>query len=98
MVDEVPIMVHVHYFSILADYVLAKDADVSIKQGTSVAEFLSYLTEVNPPAFKSIMKNGAKRSSFIRVFRNGELVAEENEQVLLIDGDEFKLFPAISGG
>jgi molybdopterin converting factor small subunit len=42
--------------------------------------------------------NGANRGSFIRIFRNGQLVSEENEQALLADGDEFKLFPAISGG
>ena len=96
--DDTSLTVHVHYYSILADYVLAKDADVKVKQGTSVEEFLTYLTEVNPQAFKMIMMNGAKRASFVRVFRNGEFVAEENEQALVVDGDEFKLFPAISGG
>jgi molybdopterin converting factor small subunit len=96
--DDLPLTVHVHYFSILADYVLAKDADLTIKPGTSVGEFLTYLSEVNPPAFKNIIMNGASRGSFVRIFKNGELVAEENEQALLADGDEFKLFPAISGG
>ena len=96
--DELSLTVHMHYYRVLADYVLTKDADVTVKHGTSVEEFLTYLAEANPQAFKMIMMNGTKRNSFVRVFRNGELVAEENEQALVVDGDEFKLFPAISGG
>ncbi len=95
---EPTLTVHVHYFSILADYVSAKDADLIVKQGSSVADFLSYLIEINPTAFKNIMMNGGSRSTFVRVFRNGELVGEENESAAIADGDEFKLFPAISGG
>jgi MoaD family protein len=97
-VEDLSLTVHVHYFSILADYVLSKDADLAITPGTSVGDFLTYLMENNPPAFKSIIMNGANRGSFVRIFRNGELVSDENEQALLADGDEFKLFPAISGG
>ena len=96
--DDLSLTIHVHYFSILADYVLAKDVDMAIKPGTSVGQFLTYLMENNPPAFKNIIMNGPNRGSFVRIFRNGELVSEENEQTLLADGDEFKLFPAISGG
>ena len=96
--DETTFTVHVHYYSILADYVSAKDADVAVNQGTSVAQFLNYLMEVNPRSFKAIMMSGPNRSSFVRVFRNGELVSGENEQALVADGDEYKLFPAISGG
>lgn len=96
--DEPTVTVHVHYYSILADYASARQADVTLKQGASVAQLLNTLLDSNPAAFKSIMMNGAKRSAFVRVFRNGELVSEENEQTSVADGDEYKLFPAISGG
>ena len=95
---ESSVTVYVHYYSILADYVSARQADVTLKQGATVAQLLSYLVDSNPAAFKNIMMNGAKRSAFVRVFRNGELVSEENEQAVVSDGDEYKLFPAISGG
>ncbi|MDR3576161.1 MAG: MoaD/ThiS family protein [Anaerolineaceae bacterium] len=90
--------VHVHYFSILADYVLAKDADLTVNRGISVDQFLAYLMEINPPTFKALVMDGVKRTSFVRIFRNGELVAGENEQALVAEGDEYRLFPAISGG
>jgi MoaD family protein len=90
--------VRVHYYSILADYVSAKDVDLTVRKGITVGQLLTHLMEVNPPAFKNIMMNGAERSSFVRIFRNGELLAGEGEGVPVADGDEYRLFPAISGG
>jgi molybdopterin converting factor small subunit len=97
-VTESSLTVHVHYYSILADYASAKDADLAVTAGITVAQLLAHLLEVNPPAFKNIMMNGAERSSFVRIFRNGDLLAAGGEGAPVADGDEYRLFPAISGG
>ncbi len=91
-------IVHVRYFNVLADYAGMRSADVLVPDGMTVRSFLAHLVDINTERFRRAMANGDVLNSYLRVFRNQQMVAREALDVALSDGDEIWLFPAVAGG
>lgn len=92
------IVVQVRYFNVLADYAGTRRAEVSVPAGTTVRSLLRNLSANNPEPFRRAVSPGGVLNSYIRVFRNDQLVAEAAFDTPLADGDEILLFPAVAGG
>ena len=96
--DKPSLTIHVHFNSVLADYASTRQVDIKVPEGTTLEKFLKILAGQFTTTFKQVEGDLGKRHSFVRIFRNGELVSGENDQDLLKEGDDIRLFPAISGG
>lgn len=92
------IVVQVRYFNVLADYAGTRRAEVSVPAGMTVRALLRNLSDINPEAFRRAVSPGGVLNSYIRVFRNDQLVAEAAFDSPLAEGDEILLFPAVAGG
>ncbi len=92
--------IHVHFYSVLADYTQTKDADIKMPRGSSIEQLLRQLANLYPSALKEMMKDiGKPGSSFsFRIFRNNEMISTDSLNKLVMDGDDIRLIPAISGG
>ena len=91
-------VIHVRYFNVLADYAGTRIAEVRVQPGTTVRELLHNLSEINPEPFRRALSLGDASHSYLRVFRNDQLVADAAFDLPLADGDEILLFPAVAGG
>ncbi len=92
------ITVRVRYFNVLADYAGTKRAEVTLPAGTTVRGLLRHLAETNPARFRRALVHGDTFNASVRVFRNDRLVAGEDFEARIAEGDEFMLFPAVAGG
>ncbi len=92
------IEVQVRYFNVLADYAGTRRAELRVPPGTTVSELLRNLSETNPEPFRRALALDDELHSYIRVFRNDQLVADAAFDSPLADGDEILLFPAVAGG
>jgi MoaD family protein len=91
-------VVRVRYFNVLADYAGTKRAEVAVPTGTTLRAFLNHLIEINPGPFRRALSRGEMLNSYLRVFRNERVVAPEDFDAPLAEGDEVMLFPAVAGG
>ena len=92
------IVVRVRYFNILADYAGTKRAEVAVPIETTLRAFLNHLIEINPEPFRRALSLCEMFSAYLRVFRNERMVAPEDFDAPLADGDDIMLFPAVAGG
>lgn len=96
-------MIHVsiRYYNIVADYLGRREEQRSLDEGTTVGVLLESLA-AESKAFGRLalpaLTSGSPGSigGQVRLFRNGRAVIEPDQ--VLADGDELRLFPAISGG
>ncbi len=92
------VAVRVRYFNVLANYAGTKRAEMEVPAGTTVRGLLAHLADANPEAFRRALVRDGVITSYLRVFRNEKLVANEAFEATVASGDEFMLFPAIAGG
>jgi MoaD family protein len=92
------LLVQVRYFNVLADYAGTRRAEVRVPPGTTLRELLRTLSETHPEPFRRALALDDEVHSYIRVFRNDQLVAETAFDSPLADRDEILLFPAVAGG
>jgi hypothetical protein len=85
-------------YGVLADYSSIKNLDISVPEYTSISGFLEYMIAYFPETFNTQWMLPQEKHSLIKVFRNGELITPEIEQQWVKEGDDIRLFSAISGG
>jgi len=72
---------------------------VKLPEGASLAEAVCTLAEAGPPALRGmLLASDGGLSPHLVLFHNGSLATGTARHAPLADGDEIKLFLAISGG
>ena len=72
---------------------------VSLPPGTTLAEAVRLLAQAGPPALRGMLLGPeGDLSPHLVLFHNGSLALGPGRRAALADGDEIKLFLAISGG
>jgi molybdopterin converting factor small subunit len=93
------IAVTVRYYNMLRLHAGLESERVEMPEGMEVAEAVRLLAERHGPAFAGMLLSPAgEPASHLVVFVNQQLVVAGEPAPPLADGDEVKLFPAISGG
>ena len=93
------ITVNVRYHNLLRRAAGVDAQQLSLPGGSSVREALEALAADSSEALRSLLfTTGGKVVPYLVVFRNQKLVTHDRFGIELSDGDELKLFPAVSGG
>lgn len=93
------ITVTVRYYNMLRLYTGLESERVELPEGTEVADTIRLLAERHGAAFAGmLLSSTGEPASHLVVFVNQQLVVAGGPAPPLADGDEVKLFPAISGG
>ena len=92
------ITVHVHLYGVLADYSSIKNIDIIVPERTSIAGCIKIMTAYFPNTFNTQWMFPQENHSLIKVFCNGELITLEIDHQWVEEGDDIRLFSAISGG
>jgi sulfur carrier protein ThiS len=75
------------------------DEEIRLPSGSSVRDVLTQLSTNRDAALRNLLFTAeGDVASHVVVFRNKKLVTHDQFHTELVDGDELKLFPAISGG
>ncbi len=90
------ITVSLKYYNIVVDLLGRKEEERRITKGTTVGQLLKLLAAENPSLQQLTLTTTGRLPPHMRLFRAGRAVLDPTE--LLADGDEIKIFPAISGG
>jgi sulfur-carrier protein len=94
----VTIGVTIQYHNILRRGVGLDEERVRLPLGSSVADAVNHLSTTHAALRSLLFTAEGEVVSHLVVFRNYKLVTHEQFGASLEDGDELKLFPAISGG
>jgi molybdopterin converting factor small subunit len=93
------ITVTVHYHNMLRHHTGLAAERLELPEGTSILAAVRHLAERYGPAFAALLLSpSGDRAPHLVVFVNQQLVVPGSPAPPLADGDELKLFPAISGG
>jgi molybdopterin converting factor small subunit len=93
------ITVTVRYYNILRLHTGLESERLELSEGTELVAAIGRLAERHGPEFTGMLFSpSGGLASHLVVFVNQELVHPGGSAPLLADGDELKLFPAISGG
>ena len=97
--DEGMISVGVRYHNMLRRRVGVEREAILLPEGTSLHRALEYLADRHGkrPHELFFSSDGSVVSHLV-IFRNRKLVPQDRHHLLLADGDELMLFPAIAGG
>ena len=97
--DSTTIGVTVHYYNMLRLHAGLGSELVELPEGTEVVDAIRYLAERHGSVFaEMLLSPSGGLASHLVVFVNQQLVFPGGPAPPLADGDEVKLFPAISGG
>jgi molybdopterin converting factor small subunit len=92
------ISVSVRYYNMLRQITGLREETVSLSDPT-LSALLEHLAEVHGPALRTMFFDPEGRvSTHLVLFRNQRLAPRAQGDLALADGDELRLFPAISGG
>jgi molybdopterin converting factor small subunit len=93
------IRVTVHYYNILRLHAGLASEHLELSEGTEVVDAIRHLAEQHGSIFvEMLLSPSGGMASHLVVFVNQQLVFPGGPAPPLADGDEVKLFPAISGG
>ena len=92
------IVVIVQYHNIFRRGAGLTEEDVRLPVGCSVADAVNQLATTHAALRSLLLTAEGKIASHVVVFRNHRLVTHDQFGTMLDDGDELKLFPAVSGG
>jgi molybdopterin converting factor small subunit len=97
--DSTTITVTVHYYNMLRLHAGLASERLELPEGIEVVEAIRHLAERHGPLFGEMLLSPSDGlASHLVVFVNQQLVFPGGPAQPLADGDEVKLFPAISGG
>jgi molybdopterin converting factor small subunit len=93
------IAVSVRYHNMLRRRIGVEQETIALAKGTSIRTTLEYLADRHGPHLREMFfaPEGSVASHLV-IFRNRKLVPQDQHHLLLADGDELVLFPAIAGG
>jgi len=94
----VSIDVTIQYHNILRRGAGLDEEVLRLPAGFSVADVLSQLVTARTALQSLLFTEAGDVASHVVVFRNRKLITNDALETRLVDGDEIKLFPAISGG
>jgi MoaD family protein len=92
----VEIRVSVRYYNIVADFVGQREECRPMAAGATIRDLLGELGAESASFQKLAFTDGEQVSGHVRLFRNGQAVLDLDAP--LVDGDEMRVFPTISGG
>jgi MoaD family protein len=93
------ITVTVHYYNMLRHHTGLASERLELPEGTEVLAVIRRLADRYGPAFAELLLSpSGGLAAHLVVFVNQQLVCPAKHVPPLADGDELKLFPAISGG
>lgn len=93
------ITVHVRYFNILAALAETKQASIKVPQGMTLRQLIDHLAAINSDKFRAFLFDGDELHSYLRIFHNERLIKQTLlADIIIEDGDEIMLFPAVAGG
>jgi molybdopterin converting factor small subunit len=90
------VVVSVRYYNIVADALGRREERRAVEAGTTVRDLLQALAAERPAFARLAVTAEGGIGGQMRPFRNGRAVIDMDE--MLVDGDDLRLFPAISGG
>ena len=89
-------VVSVKYYNIVVDFLGRREEQRSIPSGTTMCGLVEALADESASFRRLALTSEGQVSGHVRLFRNGQAVLDMDEP--LADGDEIRVFPAISGG
>jgi molybdopterin converting factor small subunit len=93
------ITIHVRYHNILQRGAGTACETVELPDGASLAEALRHLADQHgAPLREMLLGSDGNIASYLVIFRNGQLIGQQQHQLPLANDDELMLFLAISGG
>jgi molybdopterin converting factor small subunit len=93
------ISVTVRYYNMLRRHTGLACEPLELPEGTEMVVAVRHLADRHGPAFaEMLLSSSGELASHLVVFVNQQLVFPGGPTPTLADGDEVKLFPAISGG
>lgn len=90
------IQVSVKYYNIVADFVGRREERREVGARTTVRDLMDTLAAESASFRKLAFTDEGQVSGHVRLFRNGQAVLDYDER--LVEGDEIRVFPTISGG
>jgi molybdopterin converting factor small subunit len=95
----VTIAVTVQYYNILRRGAGIDEEQVHLTPGSTVGDALAHLASIRGAVLRSMLLTAEGHiAAHVVVFRNRKLIPHNQFDTELAQGDELKLFPAISGG
>jgi molybdopterin converting factor small subunit len=95
-IEPETIRVSLRYYNIVADLLERQSEEKVLPSGITVEALVMLLAAENPVLVPLAAHSPGTLPAHLRLFRAGRAVLHPHE--LLADGDEIRLFPAISGG
>jgi len=92
------IYIRVRYFNILSAYTGCKEETVAFPAAPSLLELIQSLTARYPGGFAQVALLEGKLAPHLHIFVNNKSHGWQDGDVLINDGDEVMLFPAVAGG
>lgn len=92
------IVVTIQYHNIFRRGARLNEERVRLPAESSVADAVHQLSTAHAPLRSLLLTAEGQIASHVVVFRNHKLVTHDQFDTTLDDGDELKLFPAVSGG
>lgn len=92
------VAVTVQYHNILRCATNTGQEDICLPKDSSLSDALNQLSKTHAALRGLLFTAEGDIVSHLVVFRNRKLVTHDQFDTTLADGDELKLFPAISGG
>lgn len=87
------------YYNVLRRAAGVAEQEVCLATGSSLCDALEHLSRTSGATLRNLLFTAeGDMVSYVVVFRNKKLVTHDPFDTELADGDELKLFPAISGG
>jgi MoaD family protein len=90
------IRVSVKYYNIVADFVGRREECREVAAGATVRDLVGMLATESTSFQRLAFTDDGQVSGHVRLFRNGQAVLDLDEP--LVEGDEMRVFPTISGG
>ena len=90
------IRVSVKYYNIVADFLGRREERREMAASATIRDFMNSLATESTSFQKLAFTTEGQVSGHVRLFRNGQAVLDLGEP--LVEGDELRVFPTISGG
>lgn len=86
----------VKYYNLVADYLGRKVEELFLEENATCYSLIDMLSVENESFRRLVFTDEGSISHRVRIFRNGQLIVDMDSP--LVDQDEIKIFPAVSGG
>lgn len=92
------IKIEVRYFNLLALHAGTRHQTVELPESAHLQDLMTAVAKTKSVDFAKLVLPEGKPNTHLRIFLNGALVAGDEMNPGLHDGDKIMLFPAVAGG